>query len=460
MRLRQAAWLTLCAIGLARVGAAQAPVPASGPWAIPPEGTCQPADGLKGPLGADAPPVPFQKGDTFDITRMPVLEDYLPRALWEHRERFFYEGMRLEIGDCFRDYSPPGFFQEATERFRGQASLNDAGGLEGFRAGLPFAPEDIAADDPQAGLKWAWNTEHRYQAGGFLGRFRMTDLVGQVGRAEPFEGEIFKYILSFRSDRAQDDYEHPAARGNQWVVGGLYFKPFAAREYSWRQYRNVEHLTSRRRSDDLHAYLPEWRRVRRISGANVEGIYMPSFSVGVVPAQQLVVGAGGGTAGAGGVAAAGGAGDVGGSITPKRSGFEGLEMRPLLYSFRVVGLHDVLSPLNAVTPSYPENPDRGTLVRERSLGSAAGSGAGGLVREGRRRGRSGGALPDVRRPPDAPAALLHVLRQPGGTHRRGLLRGSLERGPAGLSALAGRSGPPRARDRLRGCGVREPLPTR
>jgi hypothetical protein len=340
------------------MGAAQETPPAEGPWALPPEGTCQPSDGLKTPPGQDAAPVPFQTGDTFDIAKMQVLESYLPPALWEYRERFFYEGMRLEIGPCFRDYSAPAFFEAATERFRGQASLDDEGGLESFGAGLPFTPADISSDDPQAGLKWAWNVEHRYQAGGFLGRFRMTDLVGQIGRAEPFEGEIFKYILSFRADREKDDYEHPAARGNQWVVGGLYFKPFAAREYSWRQYRNVDHMTSRRRSDDLHAYLPEWRRVRRISGANVEGIYMPSFSVGVVPAQQLVVGAGGGTAGAGGVAAAGGAGDVGGSITPKRSGFEGLEMRPLLYSFRVVGLHDVLAPLNAMTPAYPESPDR------------------------------------------------------------------------------------------------------
>jgi hypothetical protein len=346
-----AAALTLAAWrpGLARADA----------WALPPEGSCTPSGGLRGlPFGEDAAPAPFQTGDTFSLEKVEVLKNYLPAALWEYRDRFFYEGMRLEIGPCFRDYSPPGFFREATAKFQGQARLLENGGLENHRAGLPFAPETIAPDDPQAGLEWAWNVEHRYQAGGFRGRFRMTDLVGRVGRAEPFEGELFKLQLSYRADRAGSDYEVPFARGNHWVVGGIFFEPFNAREYAWRQYRNVEHLKLARRTDDLHAYLPQWRRVRRISASDVEGVYMPSFSVGVQPAQQLVVGTGGAADAGGGVAAAGGIGGMGGTITTKRSGFEGLELRPLLYSVEVLGVQDVLAPINAATPAYPEVKDR------------------------------------------------------------------------------------------------------
>ena len=346
-----AAALTLAAWrpGLARADA----------WALPPEGSCTPSGGLRGlPFGEDAAPAPFQTGDTFSLDKVEVLKNYLPPALWEYRDRFFYEGMRLEIGPCFRDYSPPGFFREATAKFQGQARLLENGGLENHRAGLPFAPETIAPDDPQAGLEWAWNVEHRYQAGGFRGRFRMTDLVGRVGRAEPFEGELFKLQLSYRADRAASDYEVPFARGNHWVVGGIFFEPFNAREYAWRQYRNVEHVKVARRTDDLHAYLPQWRRVRRISASDVEGVYMPSFSVGVQPAQQLVVGTGGAADAGGGVAAAGGTGGMGGTITTKRSGFEGLELRPLLYSIEVLGVHDVLTPINAATPAYPEAKDR------------------------------------------------------------------------------------------------------
>ena len=67
----------------------------------------------------------------------------------------------------------------------------------------------------------------------------------------------------------------------------------------------------------------------------------------------------------------GGAGGVGGTIQNKRSGYEGLEIRPLLYSVRVVGLHDVLAPINSRSPSFPTNPDRDFLLLE--LGCVIGS---------------------------------------------------------------------------------------
>ena len=92
----------------------------------------------------------------------------------------------------------------------------------------------------------------------------MTDLLGRVGRAEPFEGEMFKILLMHRSDLSEAGYAMKAARGKHWVAGGLFFKPFDAREYAWRQFRDVEHEMKPQRSDDLHAYLPQWRRVRRL----------------------------------------------------------------------------------------------------------------------------------------------------------------------------------------------------
>ncbi len=342
-------------------GAGSGAAPAS-PWSLPPEGSCAPTGGLRGwPVGEDAPPVPFVPGDVIDFERAPMLESYLPPPLWEHRDKFFFEGMRLEIGPCFRDYGAPGFYRAATEKFAGRATVGEDGGLEGYTAGLPFPPEAIAADDPRAGLKWAWNAAHRYQGAGFRARFRLTDMVGRSHRGEHFEGEIFKAQLSFRADLADRDYTFPKVRGDHWVAGGVFTEPFAAREYAWRQIRDVGHLKKARQSDDLFAYLPQWRRVRRISSSGVEGLYLPSFSVGVVPATQISTVGGGGDLGAAGGAAAvgiGGAAAVG-SISPVRSGFEGLEIRPLLYDYRVLGLQDVLAPLNAANPSWPADPDRG-----------------------------------------------------------------------------------------------------
>lgn len=336
-------------------GTPQAPASARNPWAAPEEGSCNPQGG---PLGLtvreDVAGVPFKTGDSFEMERLQTLRDYLPEFIWQERERFFYEGMRLEIGPCFRDYSAPGFFQQATEQNAGKAHLDENRGLVDFGAGLPFEPSGIAIDDPHSGLKWFWNVQQRYQAAGFNGKFRLTDLLGRMGRAEPFVGEMFKIILSHRADRPETDYETPSANENHWVAGGLFFEPFNARENAWRQYRHVENMTVARRSDDLHAYLPQWRRVRRINANQIEGLYMPSFSVGVVPNQQLAVGAGG----VGGVSGGLGAGGLGGTIQTKRSGYEGLEFRPNLYEVKVAGLHDVLAPINIATPVYPENEDR------------------------------------------------------------------------------------------------------
>jgi hypothetical protein len=326
------------------------------PWALPRVGTCQPQGGVQNLSGRDAPPVAFGAGDAFRVEELERLRDFLPEGLWTYRDRFFYEGMRLVIGACFADYSAPEFYREATRRFAGKARLGAEGGLLDYTAGQPFPPPQIDPEDPQAGLRWAWNFELRYQGAGFRGPFRTSDMVGRDGRAEPFVGEIFKAQLAFRADRPEDRYTVRVSKGKHWVVGGKLLEPFDARHYAWRQYRDVAHLTEEDRSDDLHAYLPDYRRVRRVPASGIEGIYMPSFSVGVVKPTTLAgVGGGldGGAGGAVGVAAA-----PPSSITTKRSGFEGLELRPLIWKLELLGVQDVLTPLNSTTPSYPEDTER------------------------------------------------------------------------------------------------------
>jgi hypothetical protein len=384
--LGSAVFALLVAGGDAR---ADEPASKSAPWALPTAGSCAPGGGLHGwPIGEDAPALPFKTGDVIPLARAEVLKRYLPPAVWEQRDKFFYEGMRLEVGPCFRDYAPPAFFQEATAKFRGQAKLRDDGGIEGFAAGLPFAPDTIAIDDPTAGIRWAWNLAERYQAGGLWAKFRVSDMVGRSGRAEPFEGQLFLALLAHRSDRAGADYKGPGAGTKEWVAGGQMFEPFAAREYAWLQFRDIASLSSADRSDDLHAYLPEWRRVRRINANQIEGLFMPAFSVGVQQATQIS-GIGGATGDGGAAGGAAGAGSAGG-VTPKRTGFEGLVLRPLLYDFKLLGLQDVLTPLNATAPSYPETKDREFGPWGLSFASDHWDLRRALVLEGRTRQQTGG----------------------------------------------------------------------
>ncbi len=371
--------------------AAPAQTAASGPpWALPPPGSsCSPPGGIAGwPAGEDAAGVPFQVGDTFQLSRLETLKNFLPPELWAYRERFFHEGMRLEIGACFADYSPPGFYTAATETFRDRARLLPNGGIENYTAGQPFPMLEIAPEDPAAGAKWAWNVALRYQGAGFWAAFRTIDMVGRNGTGEPFVGEMWKAQLSFRSDLPNEGYSAPGAKGNHWAAGGRLDEPFDARFHAWRQYRDTAHLKQPDLSDDLHAYLPNYRRVRRVSATDVEGVYMPSFSVGVVQASTISGLGGGLDGGAAGGAAAGAAAS---SITTKRSGFEGLETRPLLYDFRLIGSKDVLTPINASRPSFPEVKDRDFGPWGLSFATDRWDLRRAVVIEGRAKGHAGGS---------------------------------------------------------------------
>jgi hypothetical protein len=242
--------------------------------------------------------------------------------------------------------------------------------------GLPFPPAGIGEKDPNAGEKWLWNVEQRYQAAGFHGRFRLTDVTG--GEAEPFEGEIFKIAVAHRADLPGPEHAVDGVKGQQWVAGGEFDAPFEAKDYAWRQFRPEESLSDPDRTDDLHAYLPQWRKVRRLSAAHIDGLFIPSPAIAAAQGNQLSVGAGpaGSAGGAGGSAGGSGGGGTGTGGTaggigvpgelaaqaePLRGGFEAFGLRPNLYDVDVIGVHDVLAPINVAKPMWPtaENRDFG-----------------------------------------------------------------------------------------------------
>src|SRR5690606_22879133 len=113
----------------------------------------------------DAPggPPPFSEGDVIGLGDIDKLRPYLPKEVWANRDFFFYEGMKLEIGPSFADYSPAPVYQEATAKFKGQPRLGPDGSLENYVAGQPFPMEEIDCEgDPDAGAKIMWNFSYRW----------------------------------------------------------------------------------------------------------------------------------------------------------------------------------------------------------------------------------------------------------------------------------------------------------
>lgn len=343
---------------------------ASAAAAPPPEGRCPTAAGAvgDGARGDSGEPL-LREGDVLRLEDLLALSALFPEEVWSFREAFFFEGMRMEIGYCHRRYPTAEFYEKATERFAGRAKLDEEGNLEGYVAGLPFPPEAIAPGDPQAGVRWAWNFQHRYRGAGPVGRFRIVDLASgnapelfgldPLGRSQTYTGEFFFVSTGHRSDLAASGYETPESKDSVFVAGGRFFEPFNARHLAWRQIRKVKSDRRWEEPDDTFVYVPEMRKPRRAASAWVDGLYMPRYTAagesggGPIPIQR------GQTNGYPQLDSIQPTAALNIAVTENlRKGFVGLALRPNAYRWKLLGEREVLAPLNANAVGWPGEPDR------------------------------------------------------------------------------------------------------
>lgn len=315
---------------------------------VPPEGACaaRPVQGMPetGPGAEDVIPPAWRPGELVDFGSVERLRGWLPDEVWERRDAFFFEGMKLEVGPCYRRYPVPPFFAEATAANAGKASLDRDGNLVGYSGnGLPFAPESIADEAPDAGLRWAWNYRYRYLGSGFRGDFRVTEVTGGGRGITGINGSFFLMPLHGVPGAADD------ARGERFVAGGSFSAPESARGLAWRQFQKTAAESDYRATDDVFVYLPGQRKVRRAPPQQVEGVYLPSYTrgrsvgnVGMTVGEQMS--------------------DVGNpamsAAEPIRTGFVGLVIRPNAYTWKLEGVRDVLAPANGSARGYPSDPER------------------------------------------------------------------------------------------------------
>jgi hypothetical protein len=275
--------------------------------------------------------------------------------------------MRLEIGPCHRRYRTADFFEEATRRFAGQARLDADGNLENHVAGLPFPPEKIDPQAPDAGLRWAWNLERRYRGAGHVGSFRLVDMPSRMGGIQTYEGDWFLLQTTHRADLSAQGYGLPIASESDWIAGGSFAEPTQARHLAWRQIRPLEAALEYAHPDDTFVYVPTMRKTRRAASGWVDGLYMPRYRVA-------------GDSGGGALPIGGGYGAPTGGISPTagesiavtenlRRGFTGLALRPNAYHWRVVGEREVLAPLNITRTGYPVERNRNFGPSGLSVGS-------------------------------------------------------------------------------------------
>ncbi len=270
-----------------------------------------------------------------DVLRLAPL---LPPEVWRHRDLFFHDGMKLVIGACHRRYPPPRSYRSATERFAGSARLDGDGNLGDYTAGLPFPAEAIDPGAADAGARWAWNFERRHRGAGPSGQFRITD----QSRAEQGRislGTWFQLQLAHRADLAPE-YRVADAGPAAWIAGGRFAEPADARGLAWQQTRARAAAQQYALPDDVFVFVPKLRAVRRAANAWVDGLFVPSAT-----------------------------GERGGAIpVAEPRGFAGLSIRPNAYVWRVLGVREVLAPLNAARSGFPGDPARSFGPSGLSLG--------------------------------------------------------------------------------------------
>jgi hypothetical protein len=214
----------------------------------------------------------FQEGDVITFEKLDALRRYLPDEFWNNRDFFFYEGMQLEVGPFFRDYSQSDAYKAATKKNAGTARVGPDDSLENYLAGQPFPMDSIdCLGDPQAGTKIMWNFDYAWIGTGAQASFYYS--YWDRGEELPlfYEGDSRTVILSHRVDPQYKETGGDVFRGEKRknAFGVEVSAPFDARGIMLMSYRykSTDAPESDAKNDDTWVYVPTLRRVRRISTA-------------------------------------------------------------------------------------------------------------------------------------------------------------------------------------------------
>jgi hypothetical protein len=219
------------------------------------------------------PTTPFKEGDTITFDQVEKLKDFLPPEFWTNREFFFYEGMQLEIGPTLRKYGVADAYAAASEKFKGQAKIGEDGSLENYGSGLPFDAASLdCKGDPNAGVKIIWNFLRAWNGDGARSTWSYT--YWDRGEQLPLYYEGTAKVVAL-TNRVEPEYLNenqgdvfPNEKRNS-AFGIEVDAPFDARGILVLTYRykTADGPLKQAKNDDTWVYVPDLRRVRRISSA-------------------------------------------------------------------------------------------------------------------------------------------------------------------------------------------------
>lgn len=240
----------------------------------------------------------FKPGDVLTQKDLPRLRPFLPPGYFEQNN---FPDFHMTIAPP-EDMSPDAAYKACTEKYAAQTRLAPDGAMINFQCGQPFLATDIKTDDPNGGLKMAWNFNWRPRAWGvrnlnawalirpggshppwdheqppaswFVGPLDQTEYCppeighyfGGGGTVERviegiFQLFQFSHISEYMDSPWKGTLPLPAAQDIEFKEWDAFFRPFDIRGTAFVQFRYLDP----HRPDDSWAYIPVLRRVRRIS---------------------------------------------------------------------------------------------------------------------------------------------------------------------------------------------------
>lgn len=200
------------------------------------------------------------------------LGNYLPPG---YIEEFDFPELSLELTEK-QNYAAHSVYQEATEKFAGQATIGTDGKLENYTAGKPFSHEQILdADETQAGFMVAWDHIHRWQNMGYRneaiisyiepgdGSNLLDGMQGGGNVSRHLEMFYHRVYLSKLAIKADNDYRLDLDDSDH-----LFFKEYIEMlsPFDIAGLKLVlERPLDQSLGDQVNSYLPTERRVRRLS---------------------------------------------------------------------------------------------------------------------------------------------------------------------------------------------------
>ncbi len=223
----------------------------------------------------------FVDGDVITFGKADLIRPFIPT---EFQDEWIFDGMEMTIKDA-GDLTPAPIYVEATEKFKGTATLAADGALENYTAGRPFDPVEFTPGK-ESGWKMVWNWMYRWQNEGLTvgevhwvwvrrgGNHDHHDIMNKTYSKFYAGGGTFERVLTGPYKRVMMSHRVDLADSGYKLNNGEGF----AKNTDFREYTGftapfdiagtaflILRYDDPRKADDSWAYIPSLRRVRRIS---------------------------------------------------------------------------------------------------------------------------------------------------------------------------------------------------